>query len=183
MASIPLKIGIRQSALLPGERDTLAALVDCIHPMDDLGPSASQLGTVRYIDSELTGGLSGWLEEYQIGLALINVVSRAIAGSEFATASEHSRQQVLLLIDSAETEPDTLAQLRLFFDLVLEHTYEAVLGDPAYMGNQGGKGWQLVAYPGPRPTVSADTQALDAPVAFDHSSIYNNPLFAQEDPR
>ncbi len=38
---------------------------------------------------------------------------------------------------------------------------QGTFGDPHYGGNIGGKGWDIIRYPGPRPATSPDMQRMD----------------------
>jgi hypothetical protein len=38
---------------------------------------------------------------------------------------------------------------------------QGTFGDPHYGGNTGGKGWDIIRYPGPRLATSAEMQSMD----------------------
>jgi gluconate 2-dehydrogenase gamma chain len=51
--------------------------------------------------------------------------------------------------------------------MVRQHTFEGLLGDPAYGGNAGGAGWRLVGFPGAQWGYSAEQMEP----GFDATSI------------
>ena len=51
-----------------------------------------------------------------------------------------------------------------FFNRARRLTLEGMFGDPYYGGNRNFAGWDLIRYPGPRPAVAAEDQAMNATV-------------------
>ena len=64
--------------------------------------------------------------------------------------------------------------MRGFFNQARAYTLQGTFGDPHYGGNIGGKGWDIIRYPGPRAATSADMQRMDkAPEPYRQSAWGN----------
>lgn len=115
------------------ERTRLAA------ELDRLVPGASELGAVQYVEGLLTAldydpphvwaGPDGWLTlgpwELHAWRQRIDEL-QAVYGRVLANAAEPGDERVLHT-----------------------HAIEAAYGDPAYGGNQAGRGWERIAFPEP----------------------------------
>jgi gluconate 2-dehydrogenase gamma chain len=134
-------------------------LVDRILPADELGPGALELGAANYIDIQMAGYLAPQKEAFVAGLAALDAYAKDTHGASFATLSAEQRDAVLTAI----TEPGAPENLRAFFNQARAYALQGTFGDPHYGGNLGGKGWDIIRYPGPRPAATQDMQRMDQP--------------------
>ena len=65
-----------------------------------------------------------------------------------------------------------------FFALMRTHTIQGTFCDPAYGGNAGFVGWDLIGYPGVRLNVTAADQRMGVPVKPIRRSAYDYAMFA-----
>jgi gluconate 2-dehydrogenase gamma chain len=146
-------------ALTAEQRKLTEMFVDRILPADELGPGALELGAANYIDIQLAGYLAPQKEAFVAGLAALDAYAKETQGASFANLSAGQRDAVLTAI-TAEGAPENL---RAFFNLARTYTIQGTFGDPHYGGNLGGKGWDIIRYPGPRPATTQDMQRMDHP--------------------
>ncbi|MGA8086883.1 MAG: gluconate 2-dehydrogenase subunit 3 family protein [Terracidiphilus sp.] len=104
----------------------LAALCDQIIPSDDF-PSASQAGTVTYIDRQLARHYRRHQNAYRDGLEQADAMSRKRCGLTFAEAPPAQQLQIALALEKEN---------RAFFELVRQHTMEGYYGSPRHGGNR-----------------------------------------------
>lgn len=168
------------SVLTDDARAVLEAMLECVHPADELGPGAIEVGLLDYIMGQLRGPLQRFVPWYVEGLEELERHAATTTGTSFVDLDRAGQEAVLREIESLA--PGEGPALRQFFDLVIEHAYEGLFGDPAYGGNAQGAGWQLVGYPGPRPVLSAEEQALDHVRPASAASIYTIAPFAESGP-
>ena len=79
-------------------------------------------------------------------------------GAAFANLSAEKRDAVLLAITGNGAGAPNL---QTFFNTARAYTMQGTFGDPHYGGNIGGKGWDIIRYPGARLATSADMQRMD----------------------
>jgi gluconate 2-dehydrogenase gamma chain len=113
---------------------TLAALCDQIIPADDF-PSASQAGTVNYIDRQLARHYQRHQSAYREGLDAADELSRKRFGAGFADATADQQLQIVLALEKDN---------RAFFDLIREHTMEGYYGSPRHGGNRDAVSWRML---------------------------------------
>ena len=170
----------RGPVLEPRAESTLGAVLECIHPADELGPGAAEIGLPAYVIGQLAGPLARFLPTYVTGLGLLDEVSLAASGLPFTELGADAQEALLGEVGTpAALVPDELV---VFFDLVIEHAYEGLFGDPSYGGNAQGAGWQLIGYSGPRPTVAPEHQELGAVAPPALASIYTVEPFTEGRP-
>ena len=90
----------------------------------------------------------------------MNAYAQRAQGAPLADLPAEKRDLVLKAID--ENTAEGLPQGRQFFNRARRLTLEGMFGDPYYGGNGAFAGWDLIRYPGPRPAVDAQMQAMDA---------------------
>lgn len=144
-------------ALTPAQRRTTEMLVDRIIPADELGPGALECGAANYIDIQMADYLAPQREAWVAGLAALDAFALETQGSAFADLSAEKRDAVLMRL----TDNGGPQTLQGFFNTARTYTMQGTFGDPHYGGNIGGKGWDIIRYPGPRPATSADMQKMD----------------------
>ena len=145
-------------SLTPAQRRTTELLVDRIIPADELGPGALECGAANYIDIQLADYLAPEKDAWVAGLIALDEFAMETQGSAFADLSADKRDAVLLAVTGNGAGP---ANLQTFFNTARTYTMQGTFGDPHYGGNTGGKGWDIIRYPGPRPATSADMQRMD----------------------
>jgi len=148
-----LTLSAQQSALTPAQMKTLVAFIDRLIPSDDLGPGAVEAGAQIYIDRVLAGPNASEKDTFIQGLEAMDAFARKTHGAALADLSADKRDQVLAaMVDNP------------FFIRARRLTLEGMFGDPYYGGNHNFAGWDLIRYPGPRPAVAAEDQALNVEI-------------------
>ena len=142
-----------QSTLTPDQMKTLVAFIDRLIPHDELGPGAVEAGAQIYIDRVLAGPNANEKESFIRGLEAVDANAKRVHGAALADLSASQRDEILTAMVS---DPFFLRARRL--------TLEGMFGDPYYGGNRNFAGWDLIRYPGPRPAVAAEDQAMNATV-------------------
>ena len=120
--------------LSDGQALTLAALCDRIVPADDF-PSASQAGTITYIDRQLARTYRRYRNAYRDGLEQADAISRKRFGRDLAAVSAAQQVEIAGAIEQ---------QNRKFFDLVRGHTLEGYYGSPRHGGNRDAASWRML---------------------------------------
>jgi gluconate 2-dehydrogenase gamma chain len=149
------------AALTPSQMKTLVAFIDRLIPSDELGPGAVESGAQIYIDRVLGGPNASEKASFIQGLEAVDARAKKVYGAPLAELSAETRDQVL-----AEMVTDP------FFNRARRLTLEGMFSDPYYGGNRNFAGWDLIRYPGPRPAVAAEDQALNVDVKPYRVSAY-----------
>ena len=150
-----------QAALTPAQMKTLVAFIDRLIPHDELGPGAVESGAQIYIDRVLAGPNANEKASFIQGLDALDAYAQRVHGAALAELSADKRDQVL---DAVVDTP--------FFNRARRLTLEGMFSDPYYGGNKNFAGWDLIRYPGPRPAVAAEDQALNVDVKPYRVSAY-----------
>jgi gluconate 2-dehydrogenase gamma chain len=145
-------------ALTPAQRRTTEMLVDRIIPADELGPGALECGAANYIDIQLADYLAPEKDAWVAGLNALDAFAMETQGAVFANLPADKRDAVLLALTGNGAGA---ANLQTFFNTARAYTMQGTFGDPHYGGNIGGKGWDIIRYPGPRLATSAEMQKMD----------------------
>jgi gluconate 2-dehydrogenase gamma chain len=152
-------------SLTPAQRRTTEMLVDRIIPADELGPGALECGAANYIDIQMADYLAPQKDAWVAGLAALDAFATETQGAAFADLSANQRDAVLMALPQA---------LQAFFNTARTYTMQGTFGDPHYGGNIGGKGWDIIRYPGPRPAASPDMQRMDREAEPYRKSAWGN---------
>jgi gluconate 2-dehydrogenase gamma chain len=157
--------------------DVVGAMANRIYPKDKLGPGATDLGVVEYIDGQLAAGWGtgermyrqgpfeipestghGWqyamtpAGAYRVALDSLNAYTKAkFHGKTFDGLSTKTQDKVLTDLSTGTKELDKyFDQIAApdFFALFYENVKEGIFADPSYGGNRGVEGWKLIRYPG-----------------------------------
>jgi gluconate 2-dehydrogenase gamma chain len=151
----------QQGALTPAQMKTLVAFIDRLIPSDELGSGAVESGAQIYIDRVLAGPNANEKATFIQGLEAVDAYAKRVHGAPLAGLSAEKRDQVLNeMVDSP------------FFNRARRLTLEGMFSDPYYGGNRNFAGWDLIRYPGPRPAVAAEDQALNVDVKPYRVSAY-----------
>jgi len=152
-----------QAALTPAHMKTLVAFIDRLIPSDELGPGAVASGVQIYIDRVLAGPNASEKDTFIQGLEAMDTYAKRVHGAAFTELSPEKRDQVLNeMIDSP------------FFNRARRLTLEGMFSDPYYGGNKNFAGWDLIRYPGPRPAVAAEDQAMNVDIKPYRVSAYGS---------
>lgn len=146
-------------ALSESQRQILEAFANRLVPHDEYGPSASECGSVAYIERSLSDYLAGEKPALLDGLAALDALARRTYDAPFAQLTAEKQDALLTSMETnaaAGFEPDS----RSFFFRIRQLTLEGMFGDPFYGGNRAFAGWDLIRYPGPRLAVSAEEQKI-----------------------
>lgn len=149
------------ACLSPAEAALLEAILDRLIPSDESGPGAREARVLRYIDRALAGPLADLRDAYAEGLPAIDTYAVAETGTRFVGLAADAQDALLAQIDAGTAAEGPAS----FFDTVRTHAIQGMFGDPSHGGNEGGAGWELIGFPGPKGTFAAEDQALDAVVA------------------
>lgn len=152
-------------SLTPAQRRATEMLVDRIIPADELGPGALELGAANYIDVQMADYLAPQKDAWIAGLAALDEFAMRTQGALFADLSAEKRDAVLMALPQ---------NLQGFFNQARTYALQGTFGDPHYGGNIGGKGWDIIRYPGPRSATSADMQRMDKEAPPYRGSAWGN---------
>ena len=163
-----LKAGARPAGVLtPAEAATLAAVCARLIPTDENGPGAVEAHASDYIDRALGGWLAPSRDAYAAGLAAFDDAARARNSKRFVELTPSEQDALLATLDESP-----------FFALVRTHTIQGTFCDPAYGGNAGFVGWDLIGYPGVRLNVTAADQRMGVTLKPIRRSAYDYAMFA-----
>ena len=186
-AAVPVGAAGARAAQVPGadsfetltgaEGATLEAIAARLIPTDEHGPGAAEARAARYIDRALGGALAASLPAYREGLAAVDRFAQRAAGGRFASLPADAQDGVLRAIEHGSAA-GFAGGSAAFFALVRSHTIQGTFSDPAYGGNEGFVGWELIGYPGVRTAVTPELQRMDVAPRARHVSAYDYPAFA-----
>jgi gluconate 2-dehydrogenase gamma chain len=144
-----------------GQLELLDAIVARLVPSDEHGPGAREAGVTGYIAAALDGEYRADRRAYADGLAAVAEHAAREYGGSFAGLTADQQDDVL-----RELEGGVVARAAAgsggFFELLHGHVLEGMFGDPAWGGNAGGVGWDLLGYAGPRLEWTEEEQRLGA---------------------
>lgn len=87
-------------------------------------------------------------EVYRLGILAVDQYARATFGNPFVQLGEIDQDSIIEdLVEDAATGFTEFAPSS-FFQVLRRHTAEGMFSDPAYGGNRGLVGWQLIGFPG-----------------------------------
>ena len=154
---IPLRFFSQSEALI------IAAACARIFPSDESSPGAREAGVVIFIDRQLAGPWGRDRHRYTQPPFDENAPEE-MGYQGKATPREIYRQGLKDLAGFTRlSAPDRDAKLKsiesgLFFNLLRRNTIEGMFCDPLHGGNVDMVGWQLIGFPGPRMSNSAEIE-------------------------
>ena len=154
--------------LTVAEADVLEAFCARLIPSDADGPGAREARAAHYIDRALGGALASARDNYRSGLLALD--ARARASRNMAFSALDAQTQDAMLTEMEKTDPG-------FFNLVRQHTLQGTFCDPYYGGNAGFVGWDMLAYPGIRMSVSEQDEAMNGHPVAARKSAYDFSMF------
>lgn len=168
------------------EASTVDAIVSRIFPTDDRNGGAHEAEVVVYIDRTLAGYSRHLQSFYRDHLRQLDTWCVTHFGASFASLTEQAQEEALALLDthgpafgeqgklspvelavSDSVQSTAIAPLRVFFDVIWEHTMQGMFCDPAYGGNKDVIGWRVLGFPGAQWKYTAEQRAQ----GFDAKSI------------
>jgi gluconate 2-dehydrogenase gamma chain len=87
-------------------------------------------------------------DAYRRGLAALAAHCASRFGATFDQLAESDQDEVLAGIEAGSVDGFETPSAEDFFDMVRSDVIEGMFADPAYGGNAGLVGWQLIGYPG-----------------------------------
>jgi gluconate 2-dehydrogenase gamma chain len=162
LASAPAPVGPLMN-LTAAETEILTAMVDRLIPSDEQGPGALEAGALRFIDRALSEAEAASVEAYRAGIAALDRYSRYSRGAPFTELSARDQDSVLIDVQTGSATgagAGFVGSSAAFFNLVKDHTWQGVFGDPQYGGNVNFVGWDLIRYPGVRLRVTDEEQRM-----------------------
>jgi gluconate 2-dehydrogenase gamma chain len=138
----------------PQQRKQVEALFSVIVPGDTLGPSATDVDAVEYLDRLLAMDektyyeIPAWKDLYTKALPALDQASAAINNG--ATITQLSKDKLVDLLDRLSKGqlsgfPAGLDQ-KVFFETLRNHCIEGCFADPRWGGNKDGKMWRWFGY-------------------------------------
>jgi gluconate 2-dehydrogenase gamma chain len=109
-------------------------------------PGATEAGAVEYIKRLLAEAYPELAPLYRAGCRALERHAKRRFGAGFLKIAATEQDAVLADFEAGRV-PDFRGAAD-FFEALLNHTMEGVLGEPAYGGNRGLVGWRLVGFPG-----------------------------------
>jgi gluconate 2-dehydrogenase gamma chain len=123
------------------EARTVEAICSRIIP-EDQDAGAIQAGVVHFIDTQLTGFYKPLQKTYRLGIAAIDQTSVRSAGKKFADLPPDSQ---IALLEHIQQDAD----LKPFFNLLVDHCMQGFYGDPRHGGNRDRVSWKMLGVPYP----------------------------------
>ena len=109
-------------------------------------PGATEAGAVDYIKRLLAEAYPELAPLYRSGCLALERHAKRRFGAGFLKIA--AAEQDAVLADFEAGRVPGFRRAADFFETLLNHTMEGVLGEPAYGGNRGLVGWRLVGFPG-----------------------------------
>jgi gluconate 2-dehydrogenase gamma chain len=153
------------------EAAVIEAAVERLIPTDNLGPGAKAAGVAFFIDQQLIGAYGTaakmyrngpWLQGtpnqgYQLRQTPAELYRQSIAALQaycnttyqmgFAQLTAAQQDTVLHGLDGGTIKFDVVPA-KIWFEMLLQNTFEGYFSDPLYGGNRDKVGWKLVGFPG-----------------------------------
>jgi gluconate 2-dehydrogenase alpha chain len=150
--------------LSPDLAETATALFDRMWPADELGPSASEIGVVTFLDRALSGEDRHLQELYRSGLRAVEAEARDRCGAAFTAGAPAEQDRVIADLEHGRLDrPAPAVQQELFAALLL-HLQEGLFADPTHGGNRDFEGWRFLGHPGVWMDYTAEENLQRAPV-------------------
>lgn len=180
------------------EMRSVSAIVDRLIPDDALGPGALAAGVPGFIDRQLA---SAWghgdhfyrsppfvpgtpQQGYQLALTPSEVIREGLVElktyivanykkTSFEDLSTEAQDKLLHMLEKGQIEFEVVPT-KIFFDTILELTFEGFFSDPQYGGNADKVGWRLIGFPGTYANYSVEIEKHGMLWDLDPLSIQEN---------
>jgi gluconate 2-dehydrogenase gamma chain len=148
----------------------LTAFVDRIFPDDELGPAASTVGVVRYINRSLAEWNQSELPTLSAGLQALDKAAMTRHALGFAAITPEQQDALITSLEAGQL-PE-VAPGPALFNRLYRLTLEGLFSDPYYGGNAEYVGWDLIGYPGAVLASTPDMQKMGARLPALHTSAH-----------
>ncbi|WP_424768167.1 gluconate 2-dehydrogenase subunit 3 family protein [Paenibacillus sp. sgz302251] len=129
------------------EMSLVQAICSRLIPSEPNSPGAAEAHAHVYIDRALAGYFSHLQKYYRQRLQDFNDLAVRLYGAEFVGLSPDKQDDLLHKIELLQLSEDG-ENMRIFFEVIYEHTIEGTFGDPMYGGNRDFAGWKMIGFPG-----------------------------------
>jgi gluconate 2-dehydrogenase gamma chain len=133
------------SHLIPRHAAIVEAAAARIFPTTST-PGATEAGAVNYVERLLAEAYPEFAPLYRSGCRALDRHAKRRFGKGFLRIA--AAEQDAVLADFEAGRVPGFGRASEFFETLLNHTMEGVLGEPAYGGNRSLVGWRLVGFPG-----------------------------------
>jgi gluconate 2-dehydrogenase gamma chain len=137
------------------------AAVSRIFPSDDLGPGATELGVVFYIDRQLASAYGR--DRYRYTHEPFEETAIPELGYQGKASPRETYRDGLKGLQgfdqlSPDAQDEALRKIETthFFSLLRQNTIEGMFCDPMHGGNKEMLGWQMLGFPGPQDSYAVD---------------------------
>lgn len=148
----------------------LTAFVDRIFPDDELGPAASTVGVVRYINRSLAEWNQGELPTLSAGLQALDKAAMTRHALGFAAITPDQQDALMTALEAGQLAE--VAPGPALFNRLYRLTLEGLFSDPYYGGNAEYVGWDLIGYPGAVLASTPDMQKMRERLRPLHTSAH-----------
>jgi hypothetical protein len=131
----------------PVEKELLGNLCEQIFPKDDF-PGAKELGAVNFLENVLGQAHPEWWIPYHAGLRATDQASHALFQKSFNQLTFEEQTRLLQKMEKGELPIVSWKEVQpaSFFQLIRDHTLQAVFSHPKYGGNKDKAAWKMIGY-------------------------------------
>jgi len=144
----------RYTVFTRSEADCLDALCEQIIPADKYGPGASYAWVVNYIDRQLSGVFSAYLEKYHSGIKSITQSSLKIYNKRFEKLNFDVQTDFVMKMESDNLPAEFWSRQKssAFLKMAIEHTKQGFYGAPRHGGNKDYISYRIMNFDYPQVT-------------------------------
>jgi hypothetical protein len=131
----------------PQEKEDLGNLCEQIFPTDEY-PGAKELGAVLFLETILKQAHPEWWNVYHAGLASTGKAARKLHQRGFSELSFAEQTELLKQMEKGGLPKEDWTEVKPseFFNLVRDHTLQAMYSHPKYGGNKNKTAWKMIGY-------------------------------------
>lgn len=131
----------------PSEREILGNLCEQIFPRDEF-PGAKELGAVNFLDNILGQAHPEWWNPYHAGLKATDESSHALHQKSFNALPSEEQTRLLQKMEQGNLPKTHWKEIQpaAFFQMIRDHTLQAVFSHPKYGGNKDKAAWKMIGY-------------------------------------
>jgi len=131
----------------PSEREILGSLCEQIFPKDDF-PGAKELGAVNFLENILGQAHPEWWPLYHAGLKATDQASHESFQKSFTQLPFEEQTSLMQKMEKGELSLASWKEVQpaSFFQMIRDHTLQAVFSHPKYGGNKDKAAWKMIGY-------------------------------------
>jgi hypothetical protein len=131
----------------PSEREILGELCEQIFPKDEF-PGAKELGAVNFLENILEKAHPEWWTPYHAGLKATDEASRELHKKSFNSLPFEEQTRLLQKMEQGSLPMTHWKEIQpsAFFQMIRDHTLQAVFSHPKYGGNKDKAAWKMIGY-------------------------------------